>query len=77
MGNHKKYRIKSLYDNILSYRGEYIVALFNDGDRPREVRHGDRIAQVVFQPYLTDEMEEVKELSATERGTGGFGSTGR
>ena len=61
----------------VSYRGEYIVALYNDSQRPQEVHHGDRIAQVVFQPYLTDEMEEVEELSATERGAGGFGSTGR
>ena len=59
------------------YEGEYIVALYNDSQRPQEIHHGDRIAQVVFQPYLTDEMVEVKELDKTERGSGGFGSTGR
>lgn len=59
------------------FRDSYKVALYNDSDRPQTIQHGDRIAQVVFQPYLTDEIEEVKELSATERGTGGFGSTGR
>ena len=59
------------------YVGEYIVALYNDSEKPQEIHHGDRIAQVVFQPYATDEMVEVKELDETERGAGGFGSTGR
>ena len=77
MGNHKKCRIKSLHGNILSYRDSYKVALFNDSGRSYTINHGDRIAQVVFHPYLTDEIEEVEELSDTERGTGGFGSTGR
>ncbi len=58
------------------YRGEYIVALHNDGDVPRVVRHGERIAQLVLLPYLPMEFEEVAELSETERGAGGFGSTG-
>lgn len=60
-----------------TYRGEYIVALYNDSDRPQEIKHGDRIAQVVFQPYLPEELVDVDELSETERGAGGFGSTGR
>ncbi len=59
------------------YRGEYIVALHNDGDTPRIVRHGERIAQLVLLPYLPMEFEEVSELSETERGVGGFGSTGK
>ncbi len=59
------------------YRGEYIVALHNDGDVPRVVRHGERIAQLVLLPYLPMEFEEVAELSETERGAGGFGSTGK
>ena len=38
--------------------------------------NGDRIAQVVFMPYLTDDLVETNDLGDTERGTGGFGSTG-
>lgn len=59
------------------YRGEYIVALHNDSEEEREVRNGDRIAQLVFLPYITGEIKVVDELSNTERGDGGFGSTGK
>lgn len=59
------------------YRGEYIVALHNDSEEEREVRNGDRIAQLVFLPYITGEIKVVGELSDTERGDGGFGSTGK
>lgn len=59
------------------YRGEYIVALHNDSEEEREVRNGDRIAQLVFLPYITGEIKVVDELSDTERGDGGFGSTGK
>lgn len=59
------------------YRGEYIVALRNDSEEEREVRNGDRIAQLVFLPYITGEIKVVDELSNTERGDGGFGSTGK
>lgn len=59
------------------YRGEYTVALHNDGEVERVVNDGDRIAQLVVIPYLSVEFEEVDELDETERGTGGFGSTGR
>ena len=59
------------------YRGEYIVALHNDSEEVREVRNGDRIAQLVFLPYITGEVVEVEDLSDTERGDGGFGSTGK
>ncbi len=58
------------------YRGEYIVALHNDTDIPRTVQCGDRIAQLVIMPFLPAEFEEVDELSETQRGDGGFGSTG-
>ena len=58
------------------YRGEYIVALHNDSGEPRIVRHGERIAQLVLLPYLPMRFEEVSELPETERGGGGFGSTG-
>lgn len=59
------------------YRGEYTVALHNDSAEPRTVQNGDRIAQLVVIPCLDLEFDEVSELSATERGAGGFGSTGR
>ncbi len=59
------------------YRGEYIVALHNDSVIERTVNPGDRIAQLVVMPYLNVEFHEVDELSSTERGEGGFGSTGR
>lgn len=59
------------------YRGEYIVALHNDTDEVRLVNNGDRIAQLVIMPYLTAEFCEVDELDTTDRGAGGFGSTGK
>ena len=59
------------------YRGEYIVALHNDSDEIREVEPGQRIAQLVIQPYLVCEFVESDQLSETERGDGGFGSTGK
>ncbi len=59
------------------YRGNYIVALHNDSDTVRTVEPGERIAQMVVLPYLSVSFEESKELSGTERGEGGFGSTGR
>ena len=57
------------------YRGEYIVALHNDSDEERTVMPGDRIAQLVIMPFLPAEFEEVDELTETQRGAGGFGST--
>lgn len=59
------------------YRGEYTVALHNDSAVERLVAPGDRIAQLVVMPYLSLDFEEVDELDATERGAGGFGSTGK
>lgn len=59
------------------YRGEYIIALHNDSDIPRTVSHGERIAQLVVMPYLPVEFEECDTLPETERGAGGFGSTGK
>lgn len=59
------------------YRGEYIVALHNDTDSEQTITKGDRIAQLVVMPYLAVEFEEKDELSETERGAGGFGSTGK
>lgn len=58
------------------YRGEVMVALYNDSNKPRTVVNGDRIAQLIIQPYLNVEIDIVDELSETDRGNGGFGSTG-
>jgi len=59
------------------YRGEYIVALHNDGEQPQAVHNGDRIAQLVILPFLAVEFEEKDRLNETDRGSGGFGSTGK
>lgn len=59
------------------YRGNVIVALHNDTNEPFTVVDGDRIAQLVILPYLPVAFEEVDELTDTERGDGGFGSTGK
>ncbi|MGM9663371.1 MAG: dUTP diphosphatase [Eubacteriales bacterium] len=59
------------------YRGEIVVALHNHGDSTRTVSCGDRIAQIVFAPYVYADFEEADELCDTERGAGGFGSTGK
>lgn len=58
------------------YRGEIIVALHNDTDTPQKIQAYERIAQLVILPYLNVSFKEVDELSDTERGDGGFGSTG-
>ncbi len=59
------------------YRGEIKVALHNHGKEAQTVEKGERIAQMVIAPYLSVNYEEADELSETERGEGGFGSTGR
>lgn len=59
------------------YRGEIRVVLHNHGDTEQTVCPGERIAQLVIVPYLKAEFNEVSFLSDTERGDGGFGSTGR
>lgn len=58
------------------YRGEVVVVLHNHSDQPQTVQPGERIAQLVITPVLTPAYEEVTELSSSERGAGGFGSTG-
>ncbi len=58
------------------YRGEIIVALINLGQDAFTVSNGDRIAQMVISPIVQAEIEPADELSDTERGAGGFGSTG-
>ena len=59
------------------YRGQIFVALFNHGTVAQTVSHGDRIAQLVITPVFTPGFEAVEALDDTERGTGGFGSTGK
>jgi dUTP pyrophosphatase len=59
------------------YRGEIGVLLINHGDAPFSIRRGERIAQMVIAPVLRAELVPVASLSATGRGSGGFGSTGR
>lgn len=59
------------------YRGEIKVALHNHGKEAQTVEKGERIAQMVIAPYLSVDYEEADALSETERGEGGFGSTGR
>lgn len=59
-----------------SYRGEWIVPLHNDSDYMQYVSHGDRIAQFTLASYYDTEIIEVDELNDTDRGTGGFGSSG-
>lgn len=59
------------------YRGEVMVALHNHSDEDKSVAPGERVAQLVIAPFLKGEFEEVKELTETSRGTGGFGSTGK
>lgn len=58
------------------YRGEVIVALRNDSDSPQTVAPGDRIAQLLLTPFFSPIIQEVEILGETDRGSGGFGSTG-
>jgi len=57
------------------YRGELIVALHNHSEETHEINPNDRIAQIVFTPYLKGNFCVVDDLNNTERGAGGFGST--
>lgn len=61
----------------IDYTGEYIVALHNDTNIPQTVELNERIAQLVFIPYVTDTWQEVDKLEETKRGDGGFGSSGK
>ncbi len=59
------------------YRGEIKVALYNQSGEKKLVKKGERIAQIVIAPFLTPQFTEVSELDETDRGEGGFGSTGK
>lgn len=58
------------------YRGELRIILLNGGPDPVHIARGERIAQLVFSRFLVPEVIEVAEVADTERGEGGFGSTG-
>ena len=58
------------------YRGEIMVALYNHGNEAVTVEPGDRIAQLVLTPFITAAFDQADSLYETDRGNGGFGSTG-
>ena len=59
------------------YRGQVMVALHNHSQEEQVVQPGERIAQLLITPVFTPGFREVDDLTDTDRGTGGFGSTGR
>lgn len=59
------------------YTGSIVVKLYNHSEHDYQVRRGDKISQLVILPIITPAVELVEELEDTERGNGGFGSTGR
>ncbi len=59
------------------YRGEIMVALHNYSNVTQEIEPNERVAQLVIAPYITAEFEETEQLDDTDRGAGGFGSTGK
>lgn len=59
------------------YRGQIMVALHNHSNSSQQVAPDERIAQLLITPVLTPQYEQVEELSDTDRGAGGFGSTGK
>ena len=59
------------------YRGEVMVSLHNHSNEEQEIADGERIAQLVIAPFLAAEFTECDELTDTQRGEGGFGSTGK
>lgn len=61
----------------VGYTGSIVVKLYNHTDKDYVVQRGDKISQLVILPILTPKLELVDELESTERGDGGFGSTGR
>lgn len=58
------------------YRGEVIVPIYNDSNCTQMIEAGERVAQLIVQPYMTVDIVESHELSDTKRGAGGFGSSG-
>ena len=58
------------------YRGELKIILINLGDKDFTINHNDRIAQIIISPVIQAQFNPVQNLSETERGSSGFGSTG-
>lgn len=58
------------------YRGEIMTAIFNQSQSVQVIEKGERFAQLIIMPYIPCEFTEAEELSESQRGTGGFGSTG-
>ena len=63
--------------NDSDYRGEIRVGLVNQSDVPYTIQPGDRVAQLAVMPVVQAQLERVETLDETERGAGGFGSTGK
>jgi dUTP pyrophosphatase len=59
------------------YQGQVMVSVWNRGDHPFTIEPGDRIAQMIVVPVVQVELEVVADFEATQRGAGGFGSSGR
>jgi len=60
-----------------TYRGEILIAIYNTSDETHSIKKGDKVAQMLIQKVENPELVEVKNISQTNRGTGGFGSTGK
>lgn len=60
-----------------SYNGEILMVFKNDGDMRQVIQPGERLAQMILLPYVTYNIVETDTLTETERGEGGFGSTGK
>lgn len=59
------------------YRGEIMVSIYNHSSETQTIADGERIAQIVLTPYITAEFTLSDSLNSTDRGSGGFGSTGK
>lgn len=59
------------------YRGEIVVFIVNESDKELAINRGDRLCQMIIQPYIQVEFQEVDKLDDTERGEAGIGSTGK
>jgi len=75
LGSKGIHRLAGVIDS--GYRGEWKVVLLNTSDEPYEIKKGDKIVQCVLQKFEPVDIQEVDELSDTERGEAGFGSSGR
>lgn len=75
LGSKGIHRFAGVIDS--GYRGEWKVILWNSTNEPFEIKAGDKIIQCILQKFESAEITEVSELDDTERGAGGFGSSGR